>query len=174
MAHAHIAVNEQHHAVARACEIGEQFRVAAIVVAREIERFLADWPGADGVDCAVERKAHGGRDRVVSNPAALRRRLAGPNAGAGGVNVNERYRRQMAPGFSAETGVAGSSRPSCVSASRWAARAPIRRRKASVRDTFAQARSRARHDLRADPGRVAGRHCYPGPVTLAPSFSQPT
>ena len=52
----HIAVNQQHHAVARMGEIGEQFRVAAIVVAREVERFLADRPCADGVSYAVERK----------------------------------------------------------------------------------------------------------------------
>ena len=76
-------------------EVGEQFRVAAIVVAREVERFLADRPRANGAGDAVERQAHGGRDRVIRYATALRRRLAGGHGNAGCVDVEESDRGQI-------------------------------------------------------------------------------
>ncbi len=169
MAHAHIAVNEQHHAVARAREIGKQLRVAAIMMAREVERFLADWPGADGVGDALERKAYGGRDRVIGNPAALRSRLAGRHMDAGGVDVDETDRGQIRAGLRD-----GDWRRRIVQAKllqRFAmgrARANEEKGKLPGRDTFAQAGSRARHDFRTNPGRVARRHRYPGTSHFSP------
>ena len=90
VAHAHVAVSQQHHrAVARTGEVGEQFGVAAIVVAGEVQRFLADRRRADGVGDAVEREAHCGRDRVISDAPALGRRLAGRDGDTSGVDVEE-------------------------------------------------------------------------------------
>ena len=89
VAHAHIAVNQQHHAVARLGEVGKQLGMATIMVAREVESFLADWPRANGASDAVERQAHRSRDRVIRDATALRRRLAGRDGNTGSVNVEE-------------------------------------------------------------------------------------
>ena len=141
VAHAHGAVNQQHHAVARPSEIGEQFRVTAIVMASEVERFLADRPRADGVSDAVEREAYGGRDRVIGYAPALRRRLAGRDGNTGRVDVEETDRGQIG------ARLRDGDRRRRIGQTQLLQRFPMRRARADqekgklfVRDPFAQGR----------------------------------
>jgi hypothetical protein len=136
--------------------------VAAIVVARKVKRFLADWPRANGVGYAVERKAYGGRDRVIGNSTALRRRLAGGEVNSSGVDVDEADRGQV--GVRLRLG----NRRRGIIQTKLFQRFPMRRARADeekgkfpVRDTFAQGRGRTRHDLRTNTGRITRRHRYP-------------
>ena len=174
VAHAHIAVDQQHHAIARPSEIGEQLRVTAIVMAGEVQRFLADWPGANGVSDAVEREAYGGRDRVIRYASAFRRRLAGRDGNTGCVDVDETDRGQIGARLrDRKPASQGRSNPSCFSASWCVERAPMRRSENSPSATRSRTPAAARAMISGPiPAGSPEVTAILGPVTFPPSFSR--
>ena len=61
----HGAQVEHHGEVVDAAEIGQQFRVARIVVPRAVQRLFLQGRGDDGIDLAGQRQPRGRQDGVV-------------------------------------------------------------------------------------------------------------